>query len=73
VRKFVIIVNKSAGNESVGEMWVETHIFKGTATLDGVLAALGNDLSSGRHTVRITFPTEQPVKPSPDDDNNLPF
>lgn len=74
MRKFVVLVNKSAGNESVGEMWVESHIFNGTATLDGVLAALGNDLCAGNHTVRITMPTDQTsgIQRVAEDDD-LPF
>lgn len=34
---FVIIRNMSDGNESVGEMWNETKIFKGAATLSEVM------------------------------------
>ena len=33
MRKFVVIVEKSAGNESVGQMWKETYIFDENATL----------------------------------------
>jgi len=35
--KYVIIRDHSAGNETVGEMWQETKIFDGSATLDEVM------------------------------------
>jgi len=35
--RYVIIRDESAGNETVGEMWKETKIFPGTATLDEVM------------------------------------
>ena len=34
---YVVIIDKSAGNESVGEMWQETKIFPNDATLDDVM------------------------------------
>jgi len=36
--QYVVIRDHSAGNESVGEMWQETIVFDGTATLDEVMA-----------------------------------
>ena len=35
--KYVVIREMSAGNESVGEMWKETKIFDGSATLEEVM------------------------------------
>ena len=35
--EYVIIIDKSAGNESVGTMWKETKIFYGYHTLDEVM------------------------------------
>jgi hypothetical protein len=35
---YVIIRDHSEGNESVGDMWKETKIFNGDATLDEVMA-----------------------------------
>ena len=35
--EYVIIIDKSAGNESVGTMWQETKIFYGYHTLDEVM------------------------------------
>ncbi|HUU87133.1 MAG TPA: hypothetical protein VMX17_05195 [Candidatus Glassbacteria bacterium] len=35
--QYVVIKDMSAGNESVGEMWQETKIFDGSATLDEVM------------------------------------
>ena len=34
---YIIIRDMSAGNESVGEIWQETKIFDGNATLDEVM------------------------------------
>lgn len=34
--EYVILVDRSAGNESVGEMWTETKVFPETATLADV-------------------------------------
>ena len=36
MREFVVMWEKSAGNESVGEMWIETAVFPETATLADV-------------------------------------
>ena len=36
-RSVVAIKDMSAGNDTVGEMWKETKIFKGTDTLNDVL------------------------------------
>ena len=35
--KYVILVDMSAGNESVGEMWQESHIFDGETSLHDVM------------------------------------
>jgi len=35
--EYVIIKDMSAGNESVGEMWQETKVFDGSASLDEVM------------------------------------
>ena len=35
--KYVILVDMSAGNESVGEMWQESYIFDGDKTLNQVM------------------------------------
>ncbi len=35
--EYVIIIDKSAGNESVGTMWQETKVFYGYHTLDEVM------------------------------------
>ena len=35
--KICAMVDRSAGNESVGEMWTETAVFDDQATLDDVL------------------------------------
>ncbi len=57
--KLIITVHKSDGNETVGEMWTETHIFNGTATLAGVVAALGKDMKSRRHNITLTLANDQ--------------
>ena len=62
--KYVIIRDMSAGNESIGEMWQETKIFEGSATLDEVMTwAVENHQVSGisysRKRITITKPHEQ--------------
>ena len=37
LNQYVVIRDMSAGNDSVGEMWQETKIFPGNATLDEVM------------------------------------
>jgi len=41
---YVIIRDMSDGNESVGEMWQETKVFPGEATLDEVVKWAWDDL-----------------------------
>ena len=36
--KVVAMIDRSAGNESVGEMWTETKIFDSTDTIDSLYA-----------------------------------
>ena len=43
--RFVVIVEKSTGNESVGSMWMETKTFGEKATLREVRRALGIGVS----------------------------
>lgn len=63
--QFVVIRDMSAGNESVGEMWQETKIFDGSATLEEVMLwAEGNNYSKqltahSRKRITITRPEEQ--------------
>lgn len=56
--QYVIIRDHSAGNEAVGEMWQETKVFDGSATLDEVMAwGMNNDKDrDARHSMkRITI------------------
>jgi hypothetical protein len=39
--KITVMVNKSAGNAEVGDMWVETFIFDESATLKNVFDNIG--------------------------------
>ncbi len=57
MEQYVVIIDKSAGNETVGEMWQETKIFSGTATLKEVMkwAMNEHDLYS-RRRITITKP-----------------
>lgn len=71
--KFVVTVNKSAGNDSVGEMWTETHIFNETTTLLGVLAALGNDMKGRNHTITLTLARSHENGIGGHDEDDLPF
>ena len=59
-KRYVVIIDKSAGNDMVGEMWKETKIFPGTATLDEVMdwASVDNEFRS-RNNITLTRPHEQ--------------
>ena len=46
--KIVIMADKSAGNESIGEMWTETHIVDDSTTLKEVVDLLSEKTRSGR-------------------------
>ena len=62
--KYVILVDMSAGNESVGEMWQESYIFDGGKTLDEVMnEILPSDIVNKEYSrKRITI-----TKPHPED------
>ena len=51
----VILVDKAAGNDSVGNIWTETHIYDETITIREILDDLGyDDLEHNiRETIRI--------------------
>lgn len=59
MNKYVIIRDNSAGNESVGEMWQETKIFPGDATLDDVMQWAWNTEGSSRKHIQITRPDNE--------------
>jgi hypothetical protein len=46
--QYVVIREMSAGNESVGEMWKETKVFDGNATLEEVML-WANDVAVTRN------------------------
>lgn len=56
--KYVVITEHSAGNETIGEMWKETAIFNGAATLDDVMKhAMGtSQLAHSRRQITLTKP-----------------
>lgn len=66
MNRYVIIRDKSAGNESVGEMWQETKIFNGDSTLDEVMTWAWDSTNphdktlrpSARH-IQITRPDDE--------------
>lgn len=58
---YVVIRDMSAGNDSVGEMWQETKLFYGDATLDEVMkwankSNTGHDQDYSRKRITITKP-----------------
>ena len=57
MEQYVVIIDRSAGNETVGEMWQETKIFPGTATLDEVMKwAMDEYDTYSRRRITITKP-----------------
>ena len=65
--KIVAIKDMSAGNNSVGEMWKETKIFKGTDTLQEVIGWAGRNKN-----VVLSLPDEENLYKLNEDDD-LPF
>jgi hypothetical protein len=59
--QYVIIRDESAGNESIGEMWKETKIFDGSATLDEVMTwAMSNEEDLDRYPSRKNITITKP-------------
>ncbi len=60
-QEYVVIIEKSAGNESIGDMWKETKIFTGDATIDEVMEwAMGRDWRTGRMHSRSQITLTKP-------------
>lgn len=57
---YVVIRDMSAGNDSVGEMWKETQIFDGSATLDEVMRWA--DENAAKHGSRRNITLTMPAK-----------
>ncbi|MCR4307392.1 MAG: hypothetical protein NUV80_02440 [Candidatus Berkelbacteria bacterium] len=54
---YVVIRDMSAGNDSVGEMWQETKVFNGSATIDEVMEwANSGIVEYSRRNITITKP-----------------
>lgn len=51
IKQFVIMQERSNGNESVGDMWIDTHVFPPTATLAEVWTAVNRDALVGGKTI----------------------
>jgi hypothetical protein len=71
----VAILNRSAGNESVGDMWLETKTFTGKDTLESVLdwavnASGGSKAETFRGNLRLTVDQAAIVEVEPSD---VPF
>lgn len=64
--RYVILIDMSAGNETVGEMWQESYIFDGSKTLNEVMdEILPSDIVKKEYSrKRITI-----TKPHPEDPN----
>lgn len=61
--KIIIMVDKAAGNDTVGNVWTETHIFEPSVSLRDVLTKLNyeTNLDDGyqiKETVRIQIAKE---------------
>ncbi len=53
IKQFVVMQERSNGNESVGDMWVDTYVFLPTATLEEVWKAINDEaLVGGRTMIR---------------------
>jgi len=54
MNQYVIIIDKSAGNETVGETWQETKIYPSTATLEEIMKWAMDEYDTYSHR-RITI------------------
>lgn len=62
--KICAMVDRSAGNESVGEMWTETAVFDESATLADVLKwAKATDSAWPNYRVNVKLAVLQEPKP----------
>ena len=52
--KVIAMVDRSAGNESVGEMWTETKIFDITEPIENIYAWLTKRLGMNNNVEKIT-------------------
>ena len=57
----VAVAEKSAGNESVGSMWLETGVFTKEDTLGEVLAWAKDVHCSGKLILTVPRPTTDPL------------
>lgn len=61
---YVVITENSFGNESVGEMWKETRVFQGDATLDEVMEwAQPGIVNSDKKSKKQIILTKSDTKP----------
>ena len=64
MNEVIILVDRSAGNDSVGDMWTETHIFDKTDTLETVINKVYQSYEKpfkygSKRNIRITVPIPQ--------------
>ena len=48
-REAVVTIHRSAGNESVGEMWTETKVFKPESTVTDILNWVDEQTNESTH------------------------
>jgi len=55
MKEIIVIVDRSAGNESVGEMWKETKAFNDDAKLSEVIKWVDDLTAKGSQRTNITL------------------
>jgi len=58
--KVVVILERSGGNEQVGDMWLETKVFDATDSLESVLQWAKDKRVSGKTILTIPDDQETP-------------
>ena len=61
-KKYVIVLECSAGNDQVGDMWLETFICKSETTIEEIMRWKKETRSFGKGRLMITEASELKVK-----------
>lgn len=57
-REIIATIYRSAGNESVGEMWTETKIFKGDQTIEDIFTWVEARTNNSTSTKIVLTPAQ---------------
>jgi len=58
-REIIATIYRSAGNNSIGEMWTETKVFKGDDPIDTICAWVDLQTGNSFHKTRVVITAAQ--------------